>query len=133
MLAVQSSAFLRRVLLVDAIASGGMGLMLLLFVVPAAALLNLPSELLSQAGLVLLPFAAFVGYLSSREVPSRVAVWAVIALNAVWVIDSVVLLVAGWVQPNARGYAFIVGQALFVAVLAELEYMGLRRSLATAA
>lgn len=133
MRSIQSSTFLRRVLLLDAVSSGSMGLMLLLFAAPAAAVLNLPAALLSEAGLILLPFAAFVGYLASREIPGRAAVWVVIALNIIWVVDSTMLLFTGWVEPNALGYAFVVGQALFVAVLAELEYLGLRRSTAAAA
>lgn len=70
---------------------------------------------------------------ASPEIPARAAVWGVIGLNIVWALDSVVLLFTGWVEPNALGYAFILGQALFVAVLTELEYIGLRRSTALAA
>jgi hypothetical protein len=39
-----------------------------------------------------------------------------------------VLLASGWVAPTALGYAFVLGQALVVAILAECEYLGLRRS-----
>jgi len=92
-----------------------------------AAILGLPAELLREAGWVLLPFAAFVGFLALRQQVSRPGVWIVIALNALWVIDSVLLLVAGSVEPNALGYAFVIAQALIVGVFAELEYFGLRR------
>ena len=34
----------------------------------------------------------------------------------------------GWVQPNPLGYVFVIGQAAFVAVMAELELIGLRKS-----
>jgi hypothetical protein len=125
--AIRSLSFLRRVLVVDAVSSGGMGVALWALAGPIAALTKLPQALLSEAGLVLLPFAAFVGYLASRSVPSRVGVWIVIALNVVWAIDSMALLVTGWVEPNMLGYAFVIGQAAVVAVLAELEYVGLRR------
>jgi hypothetical protein len=33
-----------------------------------------------------------------------------------------------WVAPNASGYAFVLGQAAVTAMLAELEYRGLRSS-----
>jgi hypothetical protein len=46
-------------------------------------------------------------------------------------IDSVVLLFTGWVQPNSLGYLFVVGQATFVAVMAELQFIGLRKSAST--
>jgi hypothetical protein len=126
----RSVVFLRRVLYVDALSSAGMGLFLVLGAAMLEGILSLPGALLREAGIVLLPFAAFVGWIASRPAIPRVAVWVVIALNALWVIDSVVLLLTGWVTPNPLGYAFVLGQAAVVAVLAELEYFGLRRSLA---
>jgi hypothetical protein len=93
-----------------------------------ADLLSLPAGLISEAGLVLVPFALFVGYLASRAHVARAAVWALIAMNVVWVVDSVLLLLIGWVEPNVLGYLFVGGQAAFVAVLADLEYIGLRKS-----
>ena len=132
MTAIQSSTFLRRVLLLDGVSSGAMGALLLTCSGLLAGLLDLPAELLKEAGLVLIPFALAVGFLGSRTRLSRVAVWAVIAINAVWAIDSVVLLFTGWVEPNALGYAFVLGQAAFVAVMAELQVIGMRKSPAVA-
>lgn len=129
----QSNLFLRRVLLADAASCAGMGLGMLLFAGPLATLLNLPTAFVSEVGLLLLPCAAFIAYLASTHVPPRIGVWAVIALNAVWVVDSFALLFTDWVSPNAFGIAFIVGQAIVVALLAELEYVGLRRSVAATA
>jgi hypothetical protein len=83
--------------------------------------------------MVLLPFALMLVFLGSRARLPAAAVWAVIALNAIWVIDSLVLLFGDWVQPNLLGNVFIIGQAAFVAVMAELELVGLRRSRAPAA
>jgi hypothetical protein len=45
-----------------------------------------------------------------------------------WALDSVLLLVSGWIEPTVLGEMFVLGQALIVAVLAELEFLGLRRS-----
>ena len=126
-------SFLRKVLAVDAVSSGAMGLGMLAFAPFIAQLLNLPAELIRDAGFVLLPFAAFVGYVASGAQPSRAGVFVIIALNVVWVVDSVMLLFTGWVEPNALGYAFVIGQALVVGVLAELEYIGLKRAPARAA
>lgn len=125
--------FLRGVLLVDALSSGAMGLALLTFAPAFERLLQLAAELLREAGVVLLPFAAFVGFLASRAQPNRAAVWAVIVINAIWVVDSVLLLFTGWVQPNALGIAFILAQAAAVAVFADLQYLGLRKTRALAA
>ena len=92
MRSIKSVAFLRRVLVVDAVSSAALGLAMLTFTSFTANLLDLPIDLLTEAGLVLLPFAAFVGYVASREQPPRPAVWVIIAINALWVVDSVLLL-----------------------------------------
>jgi hypothetical protein len=128
-----NSPFLRRVLAVDAVSSGAMGLGMLSFGSFIAHLLNLPVELIHDAGLVLLPFAAFVGYIASRRQPPRAAVWIIIALNVVWVVDSILLLFTGWAAPNALGIAFVIAQAVVVGVFAELEVVGLRKTPARAA
>ncbi|WP_151632010.1 hypothetical protein [Noviherbaspirillum aerium] len=128
MLNFQSPLFLRRVLLADAAAGAATGLLMLSGAGMLESLLNLPAALLKTAGASLLPLAAFLVWLGTRKAPSRTAVWIVIAVNAVWVVESFYLLLSGWVAPNALGQAFIVAQALAVAVLAELEYFGLRRS-----
>lgn len=56
-----------------------------------------------------------------------------IAVNAVWVIDSLLLLVIGWVSPNLFGYAFVIAQALAIGLLAELQWFGLKHSRAAVA
>ena len=38
----------------------------------------------------------------------------------------IALLLSGWVSPNLLGEAFVLAQAIVVAVLAELEYFGSR-------
>jgi hypothetical protein len=128
----RATTFLRRVLFVDAASCAVMGALLLFAAQLLADALALPAVLLREAGVVLLPFAAFVAWIATRTTMSRAAVWTVIALNALWVIESVALLMTGRVAPNFMGYAFVLMQAAIVAVLAELEYMGLRRSAVTA-
>ena len=126
-MSVSASTFLRRVLGVDAVLSTAMGAAMIFAATPLSSLLSLPVPLLAWAGVSLLPFAAFVGWLATRELPPRAGVWIVIACNAIWAIDSLLLLTSGWVEPNLLGKAFVVFQALVVAVLAELEFFGLRR------
>ena len=128
MTSIRASSLLRRVLAVDAVFSGVSGIAMIAFADLLANLLQLPVELISEAGIVLLPFAAFVGFVASRSEPARLAVWAIIAINIVWVVDSILLLFTGWVAPNALGYAVVIGQAAGVLVLADLEYMGMKRS-----
>lgn len=121
------SPLLRRALQADALASGAMSLLLALAAGPLEELLGLPRALLMGAGIGLLPFALALGWLANREAVRRGWIWVVLAINAVWVIDSLSLLALGWVEPTLLGKVFVVGQAVAVAVLAELEFFGLRR------
>jgi hypothetical protein len=120
--------FLRWALLADAIATGGTGLLMTLAAGALAPLLQLPEPLLFYAGLPLIPYAIFVGWLARRDVMPRFAVWAVIVLNVLWAADCALLAFSGWVAPTALGYAFILMQVVVVAAFAELQYVGLRRS-----
>ena len=126
-MSVSVPTFLRRVLALDAVLSAAMGAVMVLAVAPLSSLLGLPASLLTWAGLSLLPFAAFVGWLATRELPPRAALWAVVVCNALWTLDSLALLASGWIEPTLLGKVFVVFQALIVAVLAELQFFGLRR------
>jgi len=128
-----SSSLLRKVLLADAVVSGATGLLLLLGAGMLTALLGVPEDFMRYTGLSLLPFAALIGYLARREHLPRPVVWAVVAYNALWAVDSVLILVTGWIAPSALGYAFIVAQAAVVALFAQLQYFGLRRSVTAVA
>jgi hypothetical protein len=128
-----NSPFLRRALLLDAVATGATGLLMLAAAGILQELLQVPGSLLREAGIILLPFAAVVLYLGTRERPSERAVATVIVINVLWVLASFGLLVSGAISPNILGYGFIVMQAVAVAVFAELQYVGLRRKRAAAA
>jgi hypothetical protein len=123
-----SSTFLSRALLLDAIATGATALLLLAAGGLLAGMLGLPAPLLRYAGLLLVPFVALVAWAASREQAPRHVVQTVIGANVVWVIASILLLLSGWVQPTALGYAFVIGQAVVVGVFAELQLMGLRKA-----
>ena len=119
--------FLRRALILDAVASGATALMMIAGADLVEGLLGLPGTLLRGAGLVLIPYVAFVIYAGTRSAISRAAVWAIVAANVLWAVASALLLVSGWVAPTALGYAFVIAQAVAVALLGELQYVGLRR------
>ena len=126
--ALPVSSFLRTVLFADAAASGATGLLLAAGAGPLSGLLGLPVALMQVAGVVLLPYAALVALLGRRASLPRGVLLAVIAVNAVWAIDSIALLFTPWVAPTALGYAFVIGQAVAVGVFAELQVMALRRA-----
>jgi hypothetical protein len=58
----------------------------------------------------------------------KLVVIIVIAGNAAWTLASIALLFSGAVTPNGLGQAFVVAQAVVPGTLAELQYLGLRRS-----
>ncbi|MBO0763581.1 MAG: hypothetical protein J2P50_03165 [Hyphomicrobiaceae bacterium] len=126
----QSFAFLRRALLLDATASGATGLLLIAGAGLLEGLLGLPAAILRGAGLLLLPYVACVAFTGTRAALAPPAVRAIIAANLLWAAASVALLASGWVAPTALGYAFVIAQAAVVALLGELQYVGVRRPVA---
>lgn len=128
-----TNSFLRLALLADAASSGAMGILLGAGAGVISPLLGLPVSLLRPAGLALLPFAAFVAWLGTREAPQAGAVWLVIAVNALWVLDSLVLLAWPALAPTTLGIAFVLVQALAVAGLTAAQIVGLRSRASEAA
>ena len=124
----QSNLFLRYVLFADAVASGATGLLLIAGAGLLEGFLGLPTALMREAGLLLIPYVALVAWVGTRETIARPAVHAVIALNVLWVAANIGLLISGWVAPTMLGYAFVIAQAVVVGVLAELQFIGIRRS-----
>ena len=125
---IQPSPFLRRALLADAVFSGVAALALTFGAGAFASLLNLPQALLLETGLFLIAYAAFVGWLGSRQSMLKALVSIVIVGNAAWTLGSIALLFHGSVSPNLLGTAIVVAQAIATGVFAELQYIGLRKS-----
>jgi hypothetical protein len=126
--AVNSTEFLRRMLLIDAAISGSTGVLLAVGADTLERLLSVPAAVLRPAGVSLLPFAALLVALATRPALPRAAVMAVIGANALWVVASVLLLVSGLVTPTVLGYTFVIVQAIAVLGFAELQWMGLKRA-----
>jgi hypothetical protein len=129
---MNSGKFLRAVLLVDAVTCVATGLLMVVGAGLLADFTALPEALLRYAGLSLFPVAAFIALVATRDRLVLPAVWIVIAGNVLWVAGSVLLLLSGAITPNVLGYVFVGAQAAAVAVLAELEYFGLRQTPAVA-
>lgn len=119
---------LRPLLLADAATCAAMGALLALAPEPIGQLTEIPVALLFYAGLGLFPIAAFMATVATRPTIRTAGVRLIILGNLGWVAGSVLLLLAGWIGPNALGTAFILAQALAVALLAGLEQGALRRT-----
>jgi hypothetical protein len=125
---INPSSFLRRALLADAVFSGVSALALTFGAGAFAKLLNLPEALLLETGLFLIAYAAFVGWLGTRQSTLKALVLLVIVGNLAWTLASIALLFSGAVSPNLLGQIFVVAQAIATGVFAELQYVGMRRS-----
>lgn len=122
------SALLRRALLADATLSSVAGIVLVLAAKPLGELFELPLTMLQIAGMIFIPFGALAGWLGTRPRVLRSLVFVVIVLNTLWALDSVLLVLTRWVETTPIGEFFVIGQALVVAAIAEMEFIGLRRS-----
>ncbi|MGG5823356.1 hypothetical protein [Falsiroseomonas sp. HW251] len=126
--AIRPSRLLRLALGADAIASGTLGALALAGGSSLAAPLGLPGALLQGAGAFCIAYAALVARMARRDALPAWLVWLVVGGNAVWAADSLLLLASGWVAPTGLGIAFVVAQAIAVAVFAAAQYAGLARS-----
>lgn len=129
--ALDRTSFLRRVLLLDAVVSGTIGLVMLVGASLLESRLTLPAPLLQYVGISLLPYAAFVAWVAMRQTLSRPIVWMVVGCNVLYAIDCVLLIATGWVEPTVLGQLFVLAQALGVGLFAELQILGLRRAAAS--
>jgi hypothetical protein len=125
--------FLRRVLLLDASTCLITGMVMLTASGTVERLLAIPAPASRVLAVVLLVFGAAVAWVGTRRDLMRSAVWAIVTLNVLWAVESLLALAFGWLDPNALGRAFILVQGVAVAVIAELQFIGLRRARTAAA
>jgi hypothetical protein len=117
---------LRLTLLADAAVCAATGALMVAGAGPLADLLDLPADVLRGAGLLLVPYVAYLAVLLRRDRIPAAGVRAAIATNLAWAIGCVALLFSGQVAPNALGVAFVLVQVAAVLVFAELQLAGLR-------
>jgi hypothetical protein len=130
---IQPSPFLRNALRADALISAAAGAVMVFGADALAPLTGLPGTLLLAAGLSMLPFVAFVAWLSGRPSVTARMVWAVIVLNLLWAVDCAWVAFGAGLSPTLLGFGFVGVQIATVLLLAELEFTGLRRAAAAQA
>lgn len=118
---------LRSSLLLDAAVCAAAGLLMFAAAGPLGDLLDLPTTLLRVAGVILIPYVALLAIIASRSSIAPAAAWTVIGTNLLWTAASFILLLSGQTDPNALGIAFVIFQAIIVALFAELQFTALDR------
>ena len=123
---ISITPMLKKVLYLDAAMSGAAGVLMVAGSAVLAPLLEIPAGLLFWAGLALAPFVALLVLTARSAEISRLMLFDIVLVNALWVVASFAIMLAGLVQPNVFGIAFISIQALAVAGLTALQFAGLR-------
>jgi hypothetical protein len=111
----------------DALVTGAFGIGLVALGTVLDGPLGISAELLLPVGLVLTAYAVVLWFGVARR-PSRPAVLAVVALNLLWAVGSVVAVAADWLSASTLGNVFVIAQAAAVALLADAQWLALRRS-----
>ena len=120
------STFLRRSLQLDGIASGLCGALLLVAAPTIAAHFGIASAGIPRAvGTGLLVFAAALLWNAARASVNRAEALVTVALNAAWVVGSLILVVDGSLTVIGNVAVMVIAAA--VLAFAVLEVMGLRR------
>jgi len=119
---------LRTVLRLNALFSFVSGLAFLFAAGPMGQFIGVEALLaLRILGISLLPFAAFVYWVTTSAAirPSHARI--IITLDVLWVIGSLILLLGSWLPLTTAGKWFVFLQADAVATFAILQTIGLRR------
>lgn len=119
--------WLRNVLFVDALFSALSGVVFAVGAVPLANLTEINSSILAVIGVGLVVWATVPFMAARAESTSRSTVMLIVVVNVVWVIASVILLIADPFPFTTEGKWFTLIAADAVGVLAVLEYIGARR------
>lgn len=122
------STTLRTIIALDAAACGLAGAGLALDAQMLAGPLGLSAQVLQPIGLFLVAYAAVLAWLATRPALPRPVVWTLVAFNLAWAMESLALPALGWAQPTGLGLALIVAQAAMAVVVADLQFLALRRA-----
>lgn len=123
-----SPRFLRSVLWLDAATGVATGALQLLLTGLLASLLGLPETLLVASGWAIFGYVALISFITTRQFVPAGLVWLLIGANLLWVAGCVALLLGDFVTPTLAGKLFIAVQAVAVGLLAEMQWVGLRKA-----
>ncbi len=125
---IRVSPLLRLALRLDALMSLAAGAATLTRASALAAEIGAPAAAVTALGAFMLAYGLLAGVLGTcRQLPRWLVLGLVIG-NALWALDSLLLLATGWIDPSWFGVSLIVAQALLVALVSALQGAGLQRS-----
>lgn len=122
------STFLRRLIAADAAACALGGAVFAFDAAMLEAPLGLSPQLLQPVGLFLVVYGVGLAALATRPSLPRAVVWTLVAFNLAWAVESVALLVLGWVSPTPLGLGVVVVQAAGAMLVGDLQFLALRRA-----
>ncbi|HEY5824552.1 MAG TPA: hypothetical protein VIT44_09310 [Cyclobacteriaceae bacterium] len=119
---------LKTVLLINALSSGVTGLGLIISSSLVAQLFGVSATgPFIEVGIFLLAFASLVLFVGRGETHHVNAVRFIIALDLLWVIISLVIVLLHLFDLSVLGYLLISGVALWVGAMAYLQSAGLKQ------
>lgn len=123
----ENDRLLRRALQANAIFSTICAALLVWAARPLGEWMGLPPTALRVLGLGFIPFILFLFYMTRQPTINPAHARFILILDAAWVVLTPVLLLSGWLPLTATGKWIIILTTDIVAILAVLEYVGLRR------
>ncbi|NIJ51593.1 hypothetical protein [Dyadobacter arcticus] len=118
---------LKNVLIINALTSGATGLLLAIFPSYIAELFGSSQNIAFIAvGLFLAVFAVIVFSQSRRNPLSKSWIKFIIALDILWVLESVMIIATQMFGLTSLGYLLIGAVAFWVALMAFLQIRGLK-------
>lgn len=125
---IQHSVFLRKVLKTDALLSAITVAVMTFGADVLAPVTGLPADGLRLVGLALIPWVGLLLWVGTRPAVPAGWVWLVIALNGLGAVACAVLAFGASLDLTALGLGFMAVNGVGAAALADLQYLGLRRS-----
>ncbi|MDC9825178.1 hypothetical protein PRN20_15725 [Devosia sp. ZB163] len=117
----------RLALVVDAAGGLAGGLLLVAGGELVASLTGIPAAISMPLGLFLLALGAFIAWVAAQRETPRGPTMLIVLINCVWVIGSAIVLVPGVLPLTMFGVGFVIVQAVAVAALAAMQWIGLGR------
>ena len=123
-----NSRFVRNALYANVIFSGTTGIAALIAATFLANFTGIENQAVFIAlGVILIVYAVDLGWVASRHRVDPRFVWAAIILDTLWVAGSIMILLSGWLPLSTAGIWTVALIAEVVAILAVLQFIGLRR------